>query len=202
MYVPAFFHIKMNPHITKAAENYYFVLNHARQILNRDETAEVIEIFKNNSYMIHPESIILNALTDQDLNRRKFAVNFIMKDRKRRLENGQVRQFLVPTEINFKAKSYWDLVNLHSMNPLLVTEPPLCFDISNEDLKACAEGKDITFPKIPNHSQNCERAVATTTQAVAAACGHEKRKELILQTVASRQRISKGATKSDFVNLE
>ena len=58
--------------------------------------------------------------------------------------------------------------------------PPLLRDISVEDFEDCfLLGTDLSIPAIPSHSQNNERAVSNTTEAVEKAIGHGNQKALI-----------------------
>ena len=116
----------------------------------------------------------------------------------------ELRQFKVPNPINFDAKTYLELIDFDSFDPEFITEPPLLFDCSNEELMDCALSPcpvDLPVPDIPCHNQNNERHVAATTEAAMNAIGPENMHALLLQMAESRSEISKDATKSDFVNL-
>ena len=203
LYGPSFFKIKMNYQVYKGAENYHFILKCANQTLFQNEKAVVKDAFETNSYMAHAEFVLLNALFDPNDTRRETAVQYIIRDRKRRLRDGRIRQFIKPETINFRAQDYWNLVDWNSINPYDITEPPLTFDLDEQALRSCITEKDnLTLARIPCHSQNVERLVKTTSEAVGAAIGHENTHGMILSTISSRERFSKDASKSDFYNMD
>ena len=102
--------------------------------------------------------------------------------------------------INFKAKSYTELIDFDSIQSKFITEPPLLFDYSEDQLRACTEGVDLPdFPDLPAHSQNVERAVAATTEAAANAIGLEDMHALILRIRKARDELPKDAKKSNFL---
>ena len=85
----------------------------------------------------------------------------------------------------------------------MITEPPLLFECSNEELMDCwLHGDDLPVPDIACHSQGNERHVAATTEANKNAIGPENVHALLLKMGKSRSEITKDATKSDFVNFE
>ena len=123
--------------------------------------------------------------------------------RKRRAKDDSLRHFRVPNAINFDAKSYTELLDFDSLDKELITEPPLLFEYSNEQLMNCALTQiDLPVPAIACHSQANERHVAGTTEAFEHAIGPDKAHALRLKTEKSRSEINKDATKSDFVNFE
>ena len=75
----------------------------------------------------------------------------------------------------------------------------MTFDFTSEELMDCANGHDLDFPPIPCHSQNIERAVATTSEAAEKVIGQEKRHTLILQMNKSRKEVPKNATKQLYM---
>ena len=202
VYAPTFFKIKYDWKITDGAKNFFYALKMARETLTKEESVVARKYFKINSFFAHPEAILLAALFSDDLSVRKWAVECILKDRERR-ENRGLRQFKVPGEsLNLGATSYLNLVNFETVSPDYITEPPITFDFSNEDLINCAKGKDLPIPNIPCHSQNVERAVQRTSEAASKVIGHKKRHGHILQMIESREKITKNATKSCFFAAE
>ena len=83
-----------------------------------------------------------------------------------------------------------------------MTPPPLLRDYSDDQLKKVAKGEmEIELPKIPCHSQNCERAVAATTFASKKAIGQTKRHEFLLTIQKSRAQIKNHASKKSYFEL-
>ena len=92
------------------------------------------------------------------------------------------------------------MVDLDKIDQDLVTEPPLTFNYTEEQLISCyTDGSDLPVPDIPCHNQNIERAVGNTTAAVKFAIGHDKQHALILKTNKSRAKLPTNATKKDFL---
>ena len=194
VYAPNFFQIKTNWHVSKAAPTFYFMYDMARKCCNTNELEVYKKSLEINCYSIHPESILLAMVFDDDLAVRKKAIkDYILK-----CDKNEKRNFRKPS-INWKARSYMDLVDFKD-NP--VSMPPLLRDISLEEFEDCyLLGTDLSIPAIQHHSQNCERAVADTSAAVESAIGHENQKALIIETNKSRQEIPTRSTKSIFLDL-
>ena len=146
-YAPVFFQIKQNSHISDGAKNFFFALKCARETLNAKERKITDEVFLNNCFMAHPESILLAAVKDPNLDIRKMAIEFIRIDRIRRSE-GKVRQFVKPTKLNFNAQSYFEMIDFKSLDPSYITEPPLLFDYEPKDFKECSQGRILYIPVI------------------------------------------------------
>ena len=60
---------------------------------------------------------------------------------------------------------------------------------------------DLSTPAIPSHSQNNERAVSNTTEAVEKAIGHDNQKAPKIETDKSRLEIPTQSTKHNL-NLD
>ena len=200
-YAPCFFKIKQDYHITQGARNFYFALRLARDCMTGKEFEVAKKVFQFNSFFAHPEAIILSALVDRDLRIRKTAVNYILEDRRRRNDetSDTSRRLFKKPSVNFKASSYLELTDFSKVDITYITEPPLTFDIPQEDLHNCYQGINLKLPDIPCHSQNVERAVAATTEAAENAIGQAKRHAHILQTTKSRQSLPTNATKKQFM---
>ena len=203
-YIPNHFHIKKFWHIKNGATNFYSISQRYQNCgLEGDELILAKKHLQINGFMAHPESILLSAVFDPDLSVRHWAVCLILGARERRAKDDSLRHFRVPNAINFDAKSYTELLDFDSLDKELITEPPLLFEYSNEQLMNCALTQiDLPVPAIACHSQANERHVAGTTEAFEHAIGPDKAHALRLKTEKSRSEINKDATKSDFVNFE
>ena len=202
-YAPNYFHIKKYWHIKHGATNFFSI---SQRYLNCGLSEVEIAIAKKhlqiNGFMAHPESILLSAVFDTDESVRKWAVKLIFAARERRAQSGALRQFRVPKAINFEAKSYLELLDFDTLEEDFITEPPLLFEFSNEELMDCVlSHDDLAVPDLACHNQGNERCVAGTTEAAKNAIGPEKMHALLLKMEKSRAEVTKDATKSDFVNL-
>uniref|UniRef100_A0A0K2TBJ3 Uncharacterized protein n=1 Tax=Lepeophtheirus salmonis TaxID=72036 RepID=A0A0K2TBJ3_LEPSM len=130
---PTFVNIKKNHHVRYASQHYFCALHQEHQHLTKEERDVVANSFKVNSFDAHPEAILLGALFDSDKNTRRTAVNIIMKDRgKRKLDQ--------LGNIFAQLKVMMELVDLSSIPNSFLTEPPLTFDIKEEEFLKCIEG--------------------------------------------------------------
>ena len=118
VYAPALFSLKSNWHVSQGTIQYFCLLQLARECLEKKEPAifEVVTTtMANNGFFTHPENLLLSMVVDSSQAIRRKALGMIeqlrIKDQKRR-ERGdeEIRKFMVPTNINFKAKSYYTLI--------------------------------------------------------------------------------------------
>ena len=74
----------------------------------------------NNAYFIHPENLLLSMVEDPSQSVRRKASDMIEKlrisDKKRKeSDNFEFRRFMVPTNIDFTAKTYYTLISKYAM---------------------------------------------------------------------------------------
>ena len=195
-YIPLFFWIKKNCHINQAAKNFFQAIVWARETFNEEEWVLVEACFCRNSYMAHPESILISGVCDESVEVRKKCVEIIIEARQR--SSGEVRQYFAPNKLLvFNAKTYLDMVDLRLKS--IVTPPPLLENYSDNTLRRVALQGPIYIPAIPCHSVNNERAVKNTSQASKVAVGHDNTHNHILNLTENREQIRTRHTKNDFV---
>ena len=195
-YLPMFFLIKKQWHIKDAARNFHQGLVWYRECFTTEEQSLVEKCFRMNSFMAHPESILIAGVCDPDLEVRKFCAKTIIEARKR--DTGEVRQYLPPNHLLvFEAETYLDMVDLRLKS--YVTPPPLLRNYDDETLYNLAIEGRIEIPDIPSHSVNNERAVKDTSQASKEAIGVEQTHGHILNLVDNRSKVPTTHKKSDFV---
>ena len=108
--------------------------------------ASVVEIVKpyvsRNAYNAHPENLLLAMLDDDDVDVRRKAVNIIKTIRtEHQPPNRPLREFRVP-EIDYDADNYHSLIDWESLQ---LTEPPLTYDLTNDDLDKIID-EPLTLP--------------------------------------------------------
>ena len=147
----------------------------ARECLSASDFKYVQKYFSINSFMAHPESILLAMLFDKNPEVRKKAVDVIIQVKKKKSTAKLPRKFFKP-KLNFEAQEYYQMINIdtnalvYSTKPLKIpntaqfkeqckkiTIPPLVKDFSDAELKSCIHGKNLEIPFIPCHSINNER---------------------------------------------
>ena len=195
-YLPMYFLVKKEPHIVNAAKHFHQGIVWMKESFNEEEQTLVEDCFRRNSFMAHPESILLAGICDPDLEIREYCAKIIIEARRR--DSGEVRDYYPPNMLlELNAKSYLEMVDLNLKS--YVTAPPLLSIYDDETLFDLAlEGK-IEVPNIPCHSVNNERAVKDTSQASMAAIGYEKTHAHILNLNENRGRYPTRHKKSDFV---
>lgn len=152
-------------------------------------------VIQRNAYFAHPENLLIAMLLDEQESIRKQAMNCILQCRKNNTKKG-VRKFVVP-KLNFNAKHYTNLID---WNKTTITEPPLTKNLNYDQLmEIVTNPKKTSIFKMPCHTQSVERGVKLVSEASRNICGPEARHGFIVATQASRQKMSKLASKKDFV---
>ena len=195
-YLPMFFLIKKESHFVNAAKHFFQAIVLNREYFTTDEQELVEECFRRNSFMGHPEAILLAGICDPDVKIRKFSAETIIEARQR--DSGDIRHFYPPNKLlNFEAKTYMEMVDLRLKS--YVTAPPVLRNYDDETLYNLAiEGK-IEVPNVPSHSVNNERAIKDTSQASLVAIGMEETHGQILNLGQNRSKICTRHSKKNFV---
>lgn len=116
VYAPALFSMKTNWHVSQGTIQFFHLLQLARECLEKKHP-DIFEIvtntLSNNAYWVHPENLLLSMVVDNSASVRRKALALIehlrLKDQKRG-DDEEVRKFMVPISIDFKAKSYYTLI--------------------------------------------------------------------------------------------
>lgn len=156
-------------------------------------------VIRHNAFFAHPENVLLSMLSDTRKENRQFAVDMILKARQKTVSGANTRQFRVP-EINIDANDLKHLINW----PSEAVEPPILRDVSENDIKLCAEDENkivSMLSKYPCHTQAVERTVKLVTEASRKVCGFEARDGYIRSSLTSRQIMAKFNTKNEFAGL-
>ena len=146
VYCPLWFCIKCNSSCQSGARNlFYFLLLH--QELDKADQLIILPLMKNNCYFLHPENILLVAVSDSDQMICRLAVDKIIKAYLNVARDG-IRTFDKNNIIlNLAAKSYFEMID---WKQCIVTSPPLLPHLSNEQL---TYDQPIILSHIPYHSQ-------------------------------------------------
>lgn len=196
-YLPMFFLIKKKPHITNAAKHFFQGIVWAREYFTQEELDLVEKCFCTNSFMAHPESILLAGICDENQAVRVKCAEIIIDARNR--DDGEIRHYYPPNQaLNLKANTYLEMVDLRLKS--LVTAPPLLRNYDNQSLYELAKQGKIDIPNIPCHSVNNERAVQDTSRAAKNSIGPEKTHGHILNLSQNRETIPTRYKKDNFVS--
>ena len=197
-YVPFLLYIRAHWKLQDGAKCYWYGIVLASHCFEGPERNIFKKKFSNGSYFAHPEWILTAALFDPDFRTRQKAVNYIKADRIRRSKPDHVRRKFAKPEVNFTAKTYWTLCDFMKCDMEYITEPPITFDFTMEELQSCVSGVDLVLPDIPIHSVNNERAVQETSKACRDYDTYEKRLPVIHLTMKSRENLPTDASKRHF----
>ena len=153
-YAPMYFNIMMKSNVIFAAKHFFDSIVLARDCLSAVDFKFVQKYFTINSFMAHPESILLGMLFDQSTEIRQKAVDVIIDVKKKKSTAKNPRKFIIPT-LNFEATKYYQMIRLDQVKK--ITIPPLVKNFTAEELRSCIHGKNLEIPFIPCHSINNER---------------------------------------------
>ena len=199
VYAPTFFRVKKDFLVQNGAIIYCETLVRARECLTDAEFKKVQKSFKTNSYMATSEYILLAGILDENPEIRQKSMELILKARD--MHKDEVRKYELPKAYLKldSATHYFDLLDFDELPVRFLTAPPLLQEYSDEDIiKAASKELELDLPKIPLHSQNCERAVAATTFASQKAIGIQNRHEFLLNLQANRDKITTQANKDEY----
>ena len=188
------FKIILEPSVTMAAVHFHSAIVLARDCLTKVEFKFVQQYFTINSFMAHPESILLAMLFDKNPVVRKKAVDTILLARKKK-PGKKIRKFVVPN-LKFQSTTYYEMIDWNKVKK--ITEPAPIRKFTNEQLKNSIYGEDLNIGFVPNHSTDNERAIQTTAQIVKKAKSAQQQKEFILKTNASRKLLPLKISKKDY----
>jgi hypothetical protein len=195
VYAPMWFSIKSEPSCLMGAKHVFKTIKLTRYL--PENLKQVIEpVINRNGFFAHPENVILSMLGDSRRNIRKQAVDHILRVRKKRKPEKEVRKFTVP-KINFDAKSYQSIVQWKTSE-----EPPVTMYLSNEELKQIVidPGEILSDIKgMPCHTQSVERGIKLVTEAAKLVCGSENRDAMIKVKQTSRAKMPKFDSKKEYV---
>ena len=122
----------------------------ARKCLTQSEFKFVLKYFGINSYMAHPESVLLGMLFDENRLVKAEAVNLILSAKK---PGKKPRKFILPI-LKFNAEQYHKMIDWTKVK---ITIPAPVKHFSKEELRKCIAGNDLEIVHIPCHSTNNER---------------------------------------------
>ena len=191
VYVPVVMAIKQRPDVVDAPAHICDTLRRQHQHLEGDSLDVVVKNTKRNTYMAHPENVLLAMLGDQNHEVRAQGVDHIRNIRANTASTTNnntsrpVCSFRTPA-VNTAAARYTELVDVKELvDDGMDIEPPSTkamsdLEIDNFLLEPLTTG-------VPSHTQSTERAVKATTEAVAAISGQDRQDGLSQQNSVPAQ---------------
>ena len=195
IYVPIWFKTKRHPSIDKALKRLHEMVVKSNQF-EKNIQEIIFPVIQRNAYYAHPENILINMIFDENKNVRQLGWRRIMKARSTSARC--IREFK-PPKINFKAESYFDMIDWQAAS---VTEPPLTKSITDDKLKEYIHTGDCPelsiIHSLPCHTQAVERMIKLVTNTSQLVTSSERRDGVIRTTLFSRRSMPKFASKKDF----
>ena len=185
VYAPCWFEIKSHPFCFDGARNFFFAIKTTRQLADESVRQCVQNVLTRNCYFAHPENILLAAVTDNDIEIRRNAVEKI-SSALNIAASEEVRKFSKSTVVlNFDASDYFNMID---WNLSAVTPPPLISSLSIEQLVESSEIGPVSVPALPCHTQAVERLVREVSRASGKVFGHTARHGMIVSATELRKK--------------
>ena len=185
VYVPTVMSIRHRPDLVQAPKHLYNQLDRQRRHLTGDALATAQRSLCRNSYMAHPEAVLLAMLGDERKEVRQEAVHLVQEARQRKTSN-QLRSYNAPV-INLDAQTYTELTDVRKYARDSDEELPFISLFSTERLNELVD--EPLHTSVPCHTQSTERSVKMTTEAAAAVTGVDRQDGYSLNKVAYRRRM-------------
>ena len=199
VYLPLFFSIKVKHLISDGSRHLLMEFRLWRQ-QHPKVRAATEEYLRMEAWWAHPEPILVSLLTSQDLSERTFAVDKILSVRMGAdVGSTAVRSYKVPDRklVNLNATSCVELIEWENV---VVTEPIFTASLTTAELRALLE-TPLAAPRYSLHTQSCERAVKSVTEAAKEVCGWERRHRLVLARTKHRRMMPKMKTKRQHLKV-
>ena len=199
-YFPMFFEIKANYSIVAGPHHKLKEIQILRTMNGKDVRSKKVKeiamkFVEKGAWHAHPEHVLLSLLSSADEEDRHFAITKIASIRNGAdLGDSSVRPF-TPPKLNWHANSIRDIQDWSN-----ATEPLITCSIPSADLSQFLT-TPLKIPKIPCHTQSCERAVKEVTNASSHVFGPERRDGYIRAKIKSRKLFPRNETKKDLEAL-
>ena len=199
-YFPMFFEIKADSSIIRGPYHKLKEVEILRRMKGKDARSKKVKeiamkFAEKGAWHAHSENILLSLLCSPEEDDRRFAIKKISSIRNGAdLGDSSVRPF-APPKLNWNATSIRNLQDWTN-----ATEPFITTSIPSAELVQFLTSP-LQIPKIPCHTQSCERAVKEVTIASAHVFGQERRDGYICAKIKSRKLLPKNQTKKDLEAL-
>ena len=187
-YFPLWFEIKADSSIIAGPRHKLREIEIIRQMKGKDAKSRKIKEIamkfgEKGAWHAHSEHVLLALLCSDDEEDRHFAITKIAAIRNgENYGDSSVRPFSTP-RLNWNARSIRDIQDWTD-----ATEPLVTTSISTNDLRKYL-AEPFPDPKIPGHTQSCERCVKEVTAASARVFGERSRDGCIRGRIKSRELI-------------
>ena len=196
-YFPMWFEIKADSSIIRGPYHKLKEIQLLQKMKGTDKLSKTVKqiaqkFIEKGAWHAHSEHLLVSLLSSDDESDRRFAIDKIIS-----LRNGEeygdksVRPFSAP-KLNWEAQSIREIQDWSD-----VTEPFITTSILTQELNQFIT-PPLTLPKLPSHTQSCERAVKEVSRASKHVFGAERRDGFIRATIKSREAMPAMERKTDF----
>ena len=196
-YFPMWFEIKADSSIIRGPYHKLKEIQLLQKMKGTDKLSKTVKqiaqkFIEKGAWHAHSEHLLVSLLSSDDESDRRFAIDKIIS-----LRNGEeygdksVRPFSAP-KLNWEAQSIREIQDWSD-----VTEPFITTSILTQELNQFIT-TPLTLPKLPSHTQSCERAVKEVSRASKHVFGAERRDGFIRATIKSREAMPAMERKTDF----
>ena len=200
VYFPNWFLVKSNSDITKGSTNLLKFLELFRKWeptgISEDILNDVRKNIIRNAYWSCPQKIILGLVTHDDEERRREGIKLILDIRKKYPQENSSTRAKRYVNANLNATSLLQLTKKGNFR----REPVFTLHLSEQELWQLLSNK-LVLPRIPGHSQACERMIRRMTESAAIYWTEGRRKKHIRARQYVKKFIPKNRTKRDLVSF-
>ena len=207
MYFPMWFEIKADSSIVAGPYHKFREIQIIQAMKKKEEerkgkdkklkqVREIAEKYiEKGAWHAHSEHLLLALLSSEEEDDRRFALSKISEIRNgATIGDSSPRPFRAP-KLNWDAKSVREIQDWSD-----VTEPLITSSILTDQLSQFIS-TPLKLPKIPCHTQSCERAVKEVSCASAHVFGEERRDGFIRARMESRELLPVNETKAQLAAL-
>ena len=187
-YFPLWFEIKADSSIIAGPRHKLREIEIVRQMKGKDAKSRKIKEIamkfgEKGAWHAHPEHVLHALLCSDDEEDRHYAIEKIVAIRNGENFGDSSPRPFSPPRLNWQARSIRDIQDWTG-----ATEPLITTALSTNDLRKYLN-EPFPDPKIPGHTQSCERCVKEVTAASARVFGERSRDGCIRGRIKSRELI-------------
>ena len=109
VYAKAWISIKTKPLFTDSPTHLFNMIQNTVQLDDSRVTEVMFRVIENNSFAVHSENLLCAMLADSIFNIRRQAIKKI-RDIRKTFRAWDFRKFIKPSNINFQANDYYELI--------------------------------------------------------------------------------------------
>ena len=129
VYTPTWLKVKAHSSCKNRARHFHAIISRSRYLSTKFRNI-FDPVIHRNAYFAHPENILLAIITDHRPHIRELGLRRIMMAKAAK-PNIRTRRFKVPTNLNFNAWEYYEVID---WSELAITEPPVVNAMTDTEL--------------------------------------------------------------------